>query len=146
MSQRCGCTLTAKVRVTHDAGIIFLFFLWNSDPVREICGSAWPCWFFVMALVILACGVLPVLAVAAEQTGIKVTAIEIRGNKRIELPAVVGRMTLRDGDPYTPENVRGQIKILYETGFFEEVQVETESGTGGVASWGGRSPRCTHGG
>jgi outer membrane protein insertion porin family len=119
--------------VTHDAGIIFLFFLWNSDPVRETCGSAWSCWFFVMALVILACGVLPVLAVAAEQTGAKVTAIEIRGNKRIELPAIVGRMTLRTGDPYTPENVRGQIKILYETGFFEEVQVETESGTGGVA-------------
>ena len=86
-----------------------------------------------MALVILACGVLPVLAVAAEQTGAKVTAIEIRGNKRIELPAIIGRMTLRTGDPYTPENVRGQIKILYETGFFEEVQVETESGTGGVA-------------
>ncbi len=81
-----------------------------------------------MALVILACGVLPVLAVAAEQTGVKVTAIEIRGNKRIELPAIVGRLTLRPGDPYTPENVRGQIKILYETGFFEEVQVETESG------------------
>ncbi|MGH7216934.1 MAG: outer membrane protein assembly factor BamA [Nitrospiraceae bacterium] len=86
-----------------------------------------------MALVILACGVLPVLVVAAEQAGVKVTAIEIRGNKRIELPAILGRLTLRPGDPYTTENVRGQIKILYETGFFEEVQVETESGAGGVA-------------
>ena len=61
------------------------------------------------------------------------TAIEIRGNKRIELPAITGRLTLKPGDPYTPENVRGQIKILYETGFFEEVQVETEPGAGGVA-------------
>ena len=86
-----------------------------------------------MALVTLACGVLPVLAVAAEQAGVKVTAIEIRGNKRIELPAIAGRLTLKPGDPYTPENVRGQIKILYETGFFEDVQVETESGSGGVA-------------
>jgi outer membrane protein insertion porin family len=40
---------------------------------------------------------------------------------------------LKPGDPYTPENVRGQIKILYDSGFFEEVQVETESGAGGVA-------------
>ena len=40
---------------------------------------------------------------------------------------------MKPGDPYTPENVRGQIKILYETGFFEDVQVETESGKGGVA-------------
>jgi outer membrane protein insertion porin family len=77
--------------------------------------------------------VLPVLAVAAEQAGVKVTAIEIRGNKRIELPAIAGRLTLKPGDPYTPENVRGQIKILYETGFFEDVQVETEPGAGGVA-------------
>ena len=59
--------------------------------------------------------------------GVKVTSIEIRGNKKIELPAIVGRLTLKAGDPYTPENVRGQIKILYDTGFFEDVQVETES-------------------
>ena len=76
---------------------------------------------------------LPVIASGAEQAGVKVTTIEIRGNKRIELPAIVGRLTLKPGDPYTPENVRGQIKILYETGFFEEVQVETESGAGGMA-------------
>ena len=73
------------------------------------------------------------IVVAAELAGINVTAIEIRGNKRIELPAIAGRLTLKPGDPYTPENVRGQIKILYETGFFEDVQVETESGSGGVA-------------
>ena len=86
-----------------------------------------------MVLVTLACGVPTVFAVAAEQAGVKVTAIEIRGNKRIELPAIAGRLTLRPGDPYTSENVRGQIKILYETGFFEDVQVETQSGAGGVA-------------
>jgi outer membrane protein insertion porin family len=76
---------------------------------------------------------MPALVVAAEQAEVKVKAIEIRGNKRIELPAIAGRLTLKPGDPYTPENVRGQIKILYETGFFEDVQVETESGAGGVA-------------
>ena len=127
------CAVTANVRVTHDAGIIFLFSLWNSDPVRGTCCSAWPRWFFLLVLVTSACGLLPVLAVAAEQAGAKVTAIEIRGNKRIELPAIAGRLTLKPGDPYTPENVRGQIKILYETGFFEDVQVEAESGAGGVA-------------
>jgi outer membrane protein insertion porin family len=86
-----------------------------------------------MVLVTLVFGVLPVGAVAAEQAGVKVTAIEVRGNKRIELPAILGRLTLKPGDPYTPENIRGQIKILYETGFFEEVQVETESEAGGMA-------------
>jgi outer membrane protein insertion porin family len=84
-----------------------------------------------MVFVTLACGVP--LAVAAEQAEVKVTAIEIRGNKRIELPAIVGRLTLKPGDPYTPENVRGQIKIIYESGYFEDVQVETQPGAGGVA-------------
>src|SRR5215472_2985724 len=65
-------------------------------------------------------------------SGATVKSIEIRGNKRIELPAIAGRLTLKAGDPYTPENVRGQIKILYDTGYFEDVQVETESVPGGV--------------
>ena len=86
-----------------------------------------------MVFVTLVCSLLPVFAIAAEPAGVKVTTIEIRGNKRIELPAIVGRLTLKPGDPYTSENVRGQIKILYETGYFEEVQVETEAGTGGTA-------------
>ena len=101
--------------------------------MRGICRWAEPRWLFVMVFVTLVCSMLPVVAIAAEQAGVKVTTIEIRGNKRIELPAIVGRLTLKPGDPYTPENVRGQIKILYETGFFEEVQVETESGAGGTA-------------
>ena len=63
----------------------------------------------------------------------KVASIEIRGNKKIELPAIQGRLTLKPGDPYTPENVRGQIKILYETGYFEDVQVETEPTPEGIA-------------
>ena len=86
-----------------------------------------------MVLVTLVCASLPVIAVSAEDAGIKVTAIEIRGNKRIEMPTITGRLTLKPGDPYTPENVRGQIKILYDSGYFDDVQVETEPGAGGVA-------------
>ena len=101
--------------------------------MKAACFQAWPRWLFIVVFATLACGLLPVLAVAAEQAGVKVTAIEIRGNKRIEVPAIAGRLTLKPGDPYTPENVRGQIKILYEAGYFEDVQVETESGADGVA-------------
>ncbi|MEC4888925.1 MAG: outer membrane protein assembly factor BamA [Nitrospira sp.] len=63
----------------------------------------------------------------------KVKAVDIRGNKRIEVPAITGRLTLKVDDPYTPETVRGQVKILYDTGYFEDVQVETESVAGGMA-------------
>lgn len=121
-----------KLGLPIDAITIVLFFR-GSDLMRMTYCSSGPRWFLVLLLVILSCGALPVFAVAVEQGGVKVTTIEIRGNKRIELPAIAGRLTLKPGDPYTPENVRGQIKILYETGFFEDVQVETESGAGGVA-------------
>ncbi len=79
------------------------------------------------------CGIAPIVSVAAESSGAKVASIEIRGNKKIELSAIEGRLTLKPGDPYTPENVRGQIKILYETGYFEDVQVETDVGANGTA-------------
>ena len=69
----------------------------------------------------------------AQTAGPKVKSIEIRGNKRIELPAIAGRLTLKVDDPYTPETVRGQVKILYDTGFFEDVQVETDPVPGGTA-------------
>jgi outer membrane protein insertion porin family len=69
----------------------------------------------------------------AQAGGSKVKSIEIRGNKRIELPAIAGRLTLKVDDPYQPETVRGQVKILYDTGFFEDVQVETEAVPGGTA-------------
>ncbi len=71
--------------------------------------------------------------VVAQTTGSKVKSIGIRGNKRIELQAIVGRLMLKVDDPYAPEVVRGQVRILYDTGFFEDVQVETESVPGGTA-------------
>ncbi|OQW30916.1 MAG: outer membrane protein assembly factor BamA [Nitrospira sp. SG-bin1] len=74
-----------------------------------------------------------VLEALAQVPELKVASIEIRGAKRIEVPAIAGRLTLKVGDRYTPDNVRGQVKILYDTGFFEDVQVETESVVQGMA-------------
>jgi outer membrane protein insertion porin family len=74
-----------------------------------------------------------VLEALAQTPELKVASIEIRGAKRIEIPAIAGRLTLKAGDRYTPENVRGQVKILYDTGFFEDVRVETESTAQGMA-------------
>ncbi|HEX6949802.1 MAG TPA: outer membrane protein assembly factor BamA [Nitrospira sp.] len=91
-----------------------------------------PCWLLVMlVLVFVVAG--PVREAQAQTPTAKVASIDIRGNKKIELPAIQGRLTLKPGDPYTPENMRGQIKILYETGYFEDVQVETESVPDGIA-------------
>lgn len=88
-------------------------------------------WCVVMLTLIASC--LVVGDAVAQLAGLKVKTIEIRGNKRIELPAIAGRLTLKAGDPYQPETVREQVKILYDAGFFEDVQVETESVEGGTA-------------
>jgi len=97
--------------------------------VSSVQGLRW----FLLLLVAILFGVGLVREAAAQPSPSKVASIDIRGNKKIELAAIQGRLTLKPGDPYTPENVRGQIKILYETGYFEDVQVETESTPQGIA-------------
>ncbi len=87
---------------------------------------------FVVA-VMVASVLWSVLEALAQTPDLKVASIEIRGAKRIEVPAIAGRLTLKAGDRYTPDNVRGQVKILYDTGFFEDVQVETELIVEGMA-------------
>lgn len=85
----------------------------------------------VLGLVLLTAG--GVYEAPAQAPSAKVASIDIRGNQKIELPAIQGRLTLKPGDAYSPENVRGQIKILYDTGYFEDVQAETESTSDGIA-------------
>ncbi len=98
--------------------------------MREVwSGQRW----FLLALVLVLCAAGPVREAPAQGTTAKVASIDIRGNKKIELSAIQGRLTLKPGDPYTPENVRGQIKILYETGYFEDVQAEADPTADGVA-------------
>ncbi|HET6674190.1 MAG TPA: outer membrane protein assembly factor BamA [Nitrospiraceae bacterium] len=70
--------------------------------------------------------------VFAQAPGPRVKAVEIRGNKHIELDAIQGRLTIRAGDPYTAAALRAQIRVLYDTGFFEDVQVETDTTADGV--------------
>ncbi len=100
--------------------------------VKEVSSVQGVRWLLLLLVAILF-GVGLVREAVAQPAPPKVATIEIRGNKKIELPAIQGRLTLKPGDPYTPENVRGQIKILYETGYFEDVQVETESTSQGIA-------------
>lgn len=69
----------------------------------------------------------------AKGKGQPVTSIEVRGNKRIETSAIRGRLTLKPGDPFTPEAIRAQIPLIYGMGFFEDVQVETQPEPRGVA-------------
>jgi len=118
-------------RLNHAIALVVLDDLGERDSVKELVHAFGPGWLLVVMTTVCMIGF--VLHAGAQQTGTTVKSIEIRGNKRIELPAITGRLTLKAGDLYTPERVRGQIKILYDMGYFEDVQVETESVPGGMA-------------
>ena len=69
----------------------------------------------------------------AQEVGQRIGPITIQGNKRIESPAIRSRLTLKEGERFTPERIREQIRALYQMGYFEDVRVETEPKAGGVA-------------
>ena len=91
-------------------------------------------WLRGLALGLVIChAILMATVVCAQDVGLRVKSVEVRGNKHIELDAIQGRLTLKPNDPYRADTLRAQIKTLYETGFFEDVQVETDPTPDGVA-------------
>ena len=69
----------------------------------------------------------------AQESAQLIKAIKIQGNKRIEAPAIRGRISLKEGEPFSAEKIREQIRAIYQMGYFEDVRVETEPVAGGVA-------------
>jgi outer membrane protein insertion porin family len=69
----------------------------------------------------------------AEEPGPLIKSIRVQGNKRIEVPAIRGRISLKEGGRFSTEAIRDQIRSVYQMGFFEDVRVETEPVPGGVA-------------
>ena len=62
----------------------------------------------------------------AQNSGHRIQTIQIDGNQHIERQAIVGKLSIKAGDPFSQEKVRKQIQIIYDMGFFEEVDVSTQ--------------------
>ncbi|MEE8613208.1 MAG: outer membrane protein assembly factor BamA [Nitrospirales bacterium] len=82
-----------------------------------------------LSLSLLFEGVLSARAQSGKGT---VQEIEVVGNQRIEQSAILGRISLKVGDPLNPETTREQIRRIYDMGFFEDVQVQTQPVPNGV--------------
>ncbi len=61
-----------------------------------------------------------------------VTAIEIKGLKRIEEAAVKNKISLKLGEVISQEKISEDIKSIYKMGYFEDVKVDIEPFEGGV--------------
>jgi outer membrane protein insertion porin family len=64
--------------------------------------------------------------------GVKVTLIEVQGNKRIETATVLAKIKTREGEVFSPSLIKEDIKVLYQLGHFEDVQVKTEGFENGL--------------
>jgi outer membrane protein insertion porin family len=65
-------------------------------------------------------------------SGVKVTLIEVQGNKRIETATILAKIKTREGETFSPSQIKEDIKVLYQLGHFEDVQVKTEGFENGL--------------
>jgi outer membrane protein insertion porin family len=76
--------------------------------------------------------VISLVALSGGAEGAKVTLIEVQGNKRIETATVLAKIKTKEGDVFSPEQIKEDIKVLYQLGHFEDVQVKTEGFENGL--------------
>lgn len=57
---------------------------------------------------------------------VKVTLIEVQGNKRIETATILAKIQTKEGGIFSPAQIKEDIKALYQLGHFEDVQVKSE--------------------
>ena len=60
-----------------------------------------------------------------------VERIIIVGNERIEDKTIIYYLSSREGDYYNPDLLKRDFKVLWATGFFSNIIIEEEQGTGG---------------
>jgi hypothetical protein len=68
----------------------------------------------------------------AQLSGNRIQHIKVEGNRHIETQAIVGKLSIQVGDPFSNEQVREQIQKIYSMGFFEEVDVAADVATDGI--------------
>ena len=64
--------------------------------------------------------------------GEKVTMVEVQGNRRIEAATILAKIKTKEGEVFSPSQIKEDIKTLYQLGHFEDVQVRTEGFENGL--------------
>ena len=80
-------------------------------------------------LIVFLCLILSTLAFSAEQE--RIAKIEVTGNERIDKGIIANAIKSKEKETYDQTKIREDIKNVYKTGFFSDVQVdvkETDAG------------------
>ncbi len=88
----------------------------------------WPLLFVVLITLFLFTSLTQ-----AEEKGIEIKLIEIKGNQKIDQKTIFSNLTVSEGQFFSPDQVQTDIKNLYRMGFFDHVDVESEGLEGGIA-------------
>ena len=78
---------------------------------------------FVKATLALYFSIAPGFFVMAEQKNEKISKIIIEGNRIIETPAITSKIKSQKGDVFQQKTVSRDLKTLFETGWFEHIEV-----------------------
>lgn len=63
----------------------------------------------------------------------KIAKIEIMGNEAIDKAVITNAMKVKENDPYNLEKLREDMKNIYKTGFFSDVQIDVKDTDQGKA-------------
>ena len=61
-----------------------------------------------------------------------ITAIEIKGNKRVSTITILGNIKLKVGDVYSAQSLQDEVRRLYDMGYFLDIEVATEDYQEGI--------------
>jgi len=91
------------------------------------------CQVWVECLLLLVAGlfIFPFHA-GAQNPQLLVKMIEVQGNYRVDKNSLLLKLKSKEGEPFSVENTREDVKTLYGMGFFEDVKVDAEPFEGGV--------------
>jgi len=64
--------------------------------------------------------------------GAKIVAVKIRGNRRIEVPAIQQALRVKAGETLDAAQVDADLRAIYKLGHFRDVKAEVERAEGGV--------------
>ncbi len=62
---------------------------------------------------------------------IQIDSVSVKGNKRIETDAILAVIESRKGTKYDQDTLNKDLRSIYQMGFFEDIQIDTEESPGG---------------
>ena len=69
---------------------------------------------------------------APAQDGVKIKLIDITGSRRIEKSTILTKIRTKEGDTFSADAIREDIKSLYATDYFDNIRVESEAWEDGI--------------